>query len=57
MESSKAGGLVCIKFPEKAGRSRLQGIDFSISVSDFKQKVSEVIDVQPSELRRLIVLR
>ncbi|XP_072038648.1 ubiquitin-like protein 7 [Amphiura filiformis] len=42
--------VVCVKFPEKAGRSRLHGVNFSTSVSDFKQQVSEAIGVQPSEL-------
>ena len=45
--------LVCVKFPEKPGRSRLNGVNFSTSVSDFKQVVSEAIGVQPSEIRKI----
>ncbi|XP_072167145.1 ubiquitin-like protein 7 [Diadema setosum] len=41
--------VVCLKFSEKPGRPRLDGIDLSSLIADFRQRVSKVFDLPAAD--------
>eukprot|EP00057_Strongylocentrotus_purpuratus_P013817 XP_011668291.1 PREDICTED: ubiquitin-like protein 7 isoform X1 [Strongylocentrotus purpuratus] len=45
-----ASCVVCVKFSEKPGRPRLDGVDLGSAVAEFRQRVSSVFDIPATDI-------